>query len=210
MNAPAPRHLDAVKTFEHLREAYFNYYNTPFGLSDASLQAERQALLDRDGGVFREPLLELRPEYEGTGRSLAESVQTVGAAPELAEFASRGLLKGVGALHGHQEAALAAGVTPGRNMVITAGTGSGKTESFMLPLLSSLLEESRGWKGPSTRGQNWWQSGSPRFVSQRQSDAGRSAVRAIVLYPMNALVDDQLIRLRRALDGDEVREWLDE
>lgn len=210
MNAPAPRHLDAVKTFEHLREAYFNYYNTPFGLADPRLQAERQALLDRDGGVFREPLLELRPEYEGTGRSLAESVQAVGAAAELAEFASRGLLKGVGALHGHQEAALAAGVTPGRNMVITAGTGSGKTESFMLPLLSSLLEESREWTGPSNRGPSWWKSDRLRFVAQRQADADRSAVRAIILYPMNALVDDQLIRLRRALDSDEVRAWLDE
>lgn len=210
MNAPAPRHLDAVKTFEHLRQAYFNYYDTPYGLSDPSLQAERRALLDRDGGVFREPLLELRPEYEGTGRSLADSVSAVGAAPELAEFASRGLLKGVGALHGHQEAALAAGVTPGKNMVITAGTGSGKTESFMLPLLSSLLDESRDWAGPSDRGPNWWKPPGGNFVSQRQSDAGRAAVRAIVLYPMNALVDDQLIRLRRALDSDDVRAWLDE
>lgn len=210
MNAPAPRHLDAVKTFEKLREAYFNYYNTPFGLSDPSLQAERQALLDRDGGVFREPLLELRPEYEGTGRSLSDSVEAVGAAPELTEFASLGLLKGVPGLHGHQEAALRAGVTTGKNMVITAGTGSGKTESFMLPLLSSLLEESRDWKGPASLGPSWWQSDSPSFVSQRQSDVGRAAVRAIVLYPMNALVDDQLIRLRRALDSEGVREWLHE
>lgn len=210
MNVPAPRHLDAVKTFEHLREAYFNYYNTPFGLADPSLQAERQKLLDRDGGVFREPLLELRPEYIGTGRTLAESVLAAGAAPELAEFASRGLLKGVPGLHGHQEAALAAGVTAGKNMVITAGTGSGKTESFMLPLLSSLLEESRAWKGSSGAGPRWWDSTSPSFVTQRQSDSGRAAVRAIVLYPMNALVDDQLIRLRRALDSDDVRAWLDE
>jgi len=210
MNAPAPRHLDAVKTFEHLREAYFNYYNTPFGLADPRLQAERQMLLDRDGGVFREPLLELRPEYDGTGHSLAESVRAAGAAPELAEFASRGLLRGVPGLHGHQEAALAAGVTPGKNMVITAGTGSGKTESFMLPLLSSLLEESREWSGPTDLGPRWWDNTGSPFATQRQSDAGRAAVRAIVLYPMNALVDDQLIRLRRALDSDDVRAWLNE
>lgn len=209
MNAPAPRHLDAVKTFDHLREAYFKYYDTPFGLADRSLQDERRGLLDRDGGVFREPLLELRPEYEGTGKSLADSVSSVGAAPELAEFASRGLLKGVPGLHGHQEAALAAGVTPGKNMVITAGTGSGKTESFMLPLLSSLLEESRDWKGTATLGPSWWKSHGGSFVTQRKADVGRAAVRAIVLYPMNALVDDQLIRLRRALDSDDVRAWLD-
>ncbi|MEU2205598.1 DEAD/DEAH box helicase [Microbacterium oleivorans] len=209
MNTPVERHLDAVQTFEHLRDAYFKYYDTPFGLADSVLQAERRALLNRDGGVFREPLLELRPEYEDTGRSLAESVDTVGAAPELAEFASLGLMKDVRALYRHQEDALRAGISDGRHMVITAGTGSGKTESFMLPLLSSLLQESRGWTGSSSRGPDWWSADKGAYVPQRQQDTGRAAVRAIVLYPMNALVDDQLIRLRRALDSDDVRAWLD-
>lgn len=209
MQPAAERHLDAVQTFEHLREAYFKYYDTPFGLADPVLQAERKALLNRDGGVFREPLLELRPEYENTGRSLAESMHAVGAVPELAEFASLGLMKGVPALYRHQEDALRAGVSDGRHMVITAGTGSGKTESFMLPLLSSLLEESREWTGSSSRGPDWWSADKGAYVPQRQQDAARAAVRAIVLYPMNALVDDQLIRLRRALDSDDVRAWLD-
>ncbi len=45
------RHLDPVRTFEHLRDAYFRYYDTPFGLADERLQAERRSLLDRDGGA---------------------------------------------------------------------------------------------------------------------------------------------------------------
>lgn len=203
-------HLDAIQTFEHLRDAYFRYYDTPFGLADERLQAERRSLLDRDGGVYRKPLLELRPEYESTGRSLAESVAEAGADPDLSDFASTGLLKGIPSLFRHQEEALAAGVQQGRNMVITAGTGSGKTESFLMPVLSSLLSESRTWTGNSATAANWWTGDGNPFRTQRDGETGRdAAVRAIVLYPMNALVDDQLIRLRRALDNDEIRAWLD-
>ncbi|WP_070720294.1 MULTISPECIES: DEAD/DEAH box helicase [Dietzia] len=202
--------LDAIQTFEHLRDAYFRYYDTPFGLADERLQAERRALLDRDGGVYRKPLLELRPEYAGSERSLVESVAASNADPDLATFAELGLLQGVPSLYKHQEEALAAGVARGRNMVITAGTGSGKTESFLLPVLSSLLSESRTWHGNGAAPNAWWTSDRAPFKAQRSGEAGReAAVRALILYPMNALVDDQLIRLRRALDNESVRDWLD-
>jgi len=37
---------------------------------------------------------------------------------------------------------------------------------------------------------------------------GPAAIRALVLYPLNALVEDQLGRLRVALDGPQARHWL--
>lgn len=207
------RNLDPLATFERLREAYFRYYNTPFGLADLTLQEERRRLLDRDGGVFRNPQLELRPEYISSGRTLADSVARAGAAPELAEFAQLGMFAPGMQLYKHQEEALQAGVSPGGHMAITAGTGSGKTESFLLPVLSGLLEESRDWSGsPAPQpAAPWWEGERTPFAAQRDGESGRpQAVRALILYPMNALVDDQLIRLRRALDSDAARLWLDQ
>ncbi|MFC5851068.1 DEAD/DEAH box helicase, partial [Streptomyces chlorus] len=62
----------------------------------------------------------------------------------------------------------------GRNLVVATGTGSGKTESFLLPVLNALAaEHARGTLGPG--------------------------VRALLLYPMNALANDQMKRLRRLL-----------
>ena len=96
-------------------------------------------------------------------------------------------------------------------MIVTAGTGSGKTESFLLPVLGSLLAESAAWGGgPAPRSTP---GGVPPAPSSPRSGTGRrvarKAVRALVLYPMNALVDDQLMRMRRALDSDAARTWLD-
>ena len=65
------RGLDVMGTFDRLREAYFRYYDTPFGLTDERLQRERRELFDRDNGAFRLPLIELRPEYVTTERTLA-------------------------------------------------------------------------------------------------------------------------------------------
>lgn len=204
------RGLDVTGTFDRLREAYFRYYDTPFGLADHRLQDERRQLFDRDNGAFRYPLVELRPEYETTGRTLAESAEVAGASSDLAEFAGCGLIPPGLSLYVHQERALTAGLAPGRNTIITAGTGSGKTESFLLPILGSLLSESSGWTGGPGQSDTWWQARGNNFTSQRKGESGRpQAVRALILYPMNALVDDQLMRMRRALDSDAARTWLD-
>jgi DEAD/DEAH box helicase domain-containing protein len=62
-------------------------------------------------------------------------------------------------------------------LVITAGTGAGKTEAFLLPLLNGLFRQPRG--------------------------ADEVGVRAIVLYPMNALVNDQVERVYEWLKGQK-------
>lgn len=86
------RQLDAIGTFRRLRQAFFRYYETAFGLADPQLERERRDLLDRDGGIYRLPLLEIRPEYATFDGPLAESVADSRAAPELAEFATAGLI----------------------------------------------------------------------------------------------------------------------
>lgn len=62
-------------------------------------------------------------------------------------------------------------------MVITAGTGAGKTESFLLPVLNQLFSEARA-----------------------DNECG---IRAVILYPMNALVNDQVKRLHGWMKGQE-------
>jgi len=74
----------------------------------------------------------------------------------------------------HQWEAFDRAVYNGANIVVATGTGSGKTECFQLPILYRLLTESPTIR--ATRG-----------------------VRALLVYPLNALVEDQIMRLRRLL-----------
>ncbi|MCX2746283.1 DEAD/DEAH box helicase [Arthrobacter sp. MI7-26] len=203
--------VDIVETFKNLRDSYFRYYDTPFGLADRTLEAERRQLLDQDNGVYREPFIELRPEYRTTGRSVQESASLAHAPTELGDFVAKGLIPLGRQLYTHQEAALISASGKKRNVVVTAGTGAGKTEAFLLPLLANLLAESQSWAGNGAAPVEWWRQANGPFIPQRQTETGRTqAVRAIILYPMNALVDDQLVRLRRAIDSTAARQWLDE
>jgi len=79
-------------------------------------------------------------------------------------------------LYVHQSQAVDLATSKNRNIVIATGTGSGKTESFLMPIVNALLIESDN----GTLG---------------------SGVRAIIVYPMNALAADQLGRIRTSLSS---------
>ncbi|HVU45424.1 MAG TPA: DEAD/DEAH box helicase [Terracidiphilus sp.] len=74
-------------------------------------------------------------------------------------------------------------------MLASTGTGSGKTEIFLLNILGSLAIE-----------------GTDRSKEVR----GRLGMRALLLYPMNALVTDQLSRVRRILGDPAISDALKE
>ena len=77
-------------------------------------------------------------------------------------------------LYSHQEKAIRL-LNDNKNIVVTSGTGSGKTECFLYPLINSLLRE------------------------KEQGTLSKPGVRAIFIYPMNALANDQMKRLRYLL-----------
>ncbi len=194
--------------FDRLRREFFRYYDTPYRVRYPQVEFERRQLLNREGVTWREPWIEPITEYQLTGVGVEEALKRAGGSSDLAEFAKRGLLRYPDVFL-HQADSLSA-ARDGKNIVVTAGTGSGKTESFLLPLLNALVEESTGWTGSSPSGPRWWESGTS-FVAQRSGETGRMpGVRGLLLYPMNALVEDQLGRLRKALDSEASRAWLDD
>jgi ATP-dependent helicase YprA (DUF1998 family) len=223
---------DPLGAFDRVRDNFLLYIKTAFRTQFPSFEREREDLLRKtsadDPGIFyQDPWIEPLPRYL-PAKKLSELVPAdlpgfdAAAIREFADFASRGLVSDF-ALFQHQLQMLTRAVA-GNNAVVTAGTGSGKTESFLLPLFAYLVRESRTWTSPSTpqaHQNDWWTGAaeswreqkkedrqSPR-VSQRANETRPAAVRALLLYPMNALVEDQLTRLRRALDSPDARQWLD-
>jgi ATP-dependent helicase YprA (DUF1998 family) len=145
----------------------------------------------------------------------------VQATDELADFMACGAFRADLQPYEHQRSAFEQSVVHGRDVVVTTGTGSGKTECFLLPVLAALVHESGTWGAPGARDSNWdwWnhytmtgerRSWQPRILQRANEDSTSrpAAIRALLLYPLNALVEDQLIRLREALDSAPARAWL--
>jgi DEAD/DEAH box helicase domain-containing protein len=220
--------------FESLRDTYLRYLDSPFDLRYPDLVAERRQLLDTDGRLYRNPLIEPVPAYQSSGETFPEAVQsllvasrTEGELADLSAFVSQGLFPPTlpggrrRELYTHQRQVFEESVVNGHDVVVTTGTGSGKTECFLLPIAASLIRESPGWEAPGPRPAqwDWWNhwsmQGSRRRWAPRIPQRGhenpavrRPAARALILYPLNALVEDQLARLRDGLDGTQARAWL--
>ena len=219
---------DPIGAFEKIRDSLILYVKTAFGTQFPEIEQERERLLRKAGAFYQEPWIEPLPRYLKSGKSIdniqIEDVPILdeAALQDFKSLAACGLV-GKYELYSHQVTMLSQALA-GQNMVVTAGTGSGKTESFLLPLFAYLAKESRIWQVPNAeyphlndwwKNEDWQNQCKPEKkhfkrsyrVSQRGHETRDAAVRALILYPMNALVEDQLTRLRRALDSDEAREW---
>lgn len=169
------------ETITEIRAALQDYIEATYHIGDPALVAQRRVLLEQEGVLFRAPYLESTPRY--TARRRFEEIELPEPAKVLFAEMTHPRNAAAPLLHNppytHQALALEASVGHGQSLVVTTGTGSGKTESFLLPILARLAVEAH---------------------DERESFAHPS-LRAILLYPMNALVNDQLGRLR-LLFGD--------
>ena len=194
--------------FSRMRADLFRYYETPYRLRLEGVMRERRRLLDQAGATWQEPWVEVLRPYAVTGQGVEKALLSTGASEDLVSFGRAGLLEHKDVFE-HQRDSLASALN-GRNVAVTAGTGSGKTEAFLLPVIASILAESASWSGESPPARRWWKNSTEGWVPQRQGETGRlPGIRALILYPMNALVEDQLVRLRKALDSVPARQWLD-
>ena len=151
---------------EKIRQRYENYLKTSFFFKDANLRASFQAALQEEEKLLKGPFPESTRKFK-TGIS----AQTL--ARECFPGESEGLVAALidCPLYMHQERAIRATHIDGNNIVVATGTASGKTESFLYPVLFELYRE---------------------HLTDELSEPG---VRAMILYPMNALANDQRERL---------------
>jgi len=168
--------FNPVEASEKIKQSFIDYISTTLSIADPHYQRLFRAALSKEDAIGKGPFLHIGGSYE-SGWSLCELAQEGLASKrfETLEHVSEKEkeLKYRRALYSHQEQALGA-AQAGANLVVTTGTGSGKTECFLLPVLQHLMEE---------------------------MEAGKltDAVRAIIIYPMNALANDQMKRLRKIL-----------
>lgn len=212
-----------VSVFNYLREMYLRYLDSPFDLRYPDLVKERRDLIDQDGRIYRYPLIEAVPAYskcdatfDQIAHMLLNSTWPTDLKTELADFVALGLFPSGRQPYIHQRDSFDESVVQKNDVIVTTGTGSGKTECFFLPIAAALIRESATWSAPGNPdpSRDWWRHGQPRYraprISQRAHETRPAAMRALILYPLNALVEDQLSRLRVGFDTPSVRTWLND
>lgn len=262
---------DPIGAFQRIRELYLSYLDTAFRIEDPILREERRTLLRQPGQLCTSPLLEAQPRWasydfdfdqirnaedEGFGEPIEPVLAhlTQKAREAFTDLIACGLMPAIGAgntrkpfpPYRHQAEMLARGCRDAQAGIVTSGTGSGKTEAFLLPIMATIVEEAtregKEWARPEPDylQRFWWrmddglpiaernQHGKYEIRSganftdgqalswdkytgnkKRMGEKRKSAIRALILYPMNALVEDQMCRLRVALDSHEARECQD-
>lgn len=208
-----------LQVFQALRDMYLRYLDSPFDLRYDDLVSERRDLVDRDHRIYRHPILEPVAKYEKCGNEFGDICSNLlqqswqpQQISDLTDFTELGLFPKDRDPYTHQRDSFEEVVVNGGDVVVTTGTGSGKTECFFLPIIGELIRESSGWPapGPADSYRDWWRHQPRPRVSQRGHETRPAGVRALILYPLNALVEDQLARLRDAIDTPAAKSWLNQ
>lgn len=181
MTAQAPT---IAETVAEIQAALREYIEATYHVGHPTVIRQRERLLQTERVLYREPYIESTPRYR-TDRAVGDleldpAVQHLFAALAARRDDLDPLL--FDPPYTHQASALEWSSRDGASLAITTGTGSGKTESFLLPMLAKLAAE----------------------AAHRPESFATPAVRAMILYPMNALVNDQLGRLRLLLGDTRV------
>ncbi len=162
--------LDPLETTRRIGNSYRRYLRSTFAPRRSDLEREfNAALANSEVRLTRGPFLQASAPFE-PGCSVADLVADGVLHDDFLRLKPKAFPVHR-KLHRHQEDALRKAVSR-RNLIVSTGTGSGKTETFTLPILHGLLGE-----------------GTAGTLSQ-------PGVRALLLYPMNALANDQVKRLR--------------
>lgn len=153
--------FNPIEKTEKIQMDYFNFFLTSFSPNNKELQ-EKLKKLKTEKYLWREPFISISRQFEVSQPFENFEVERINDKIKAG-------FKNIRFLFKHQEDGIK-NILNERNTIISTGTGSGKTEIFLLPILNYCIE-----------------------------NRDKEGVKAILVYPMNALANDQVERLRKAL-----------
>ena len=169
--------------YQSIRDRLSNYIKSDYLANSETLLLYAEDVLGEmspeDINIAKEPYIETSSSYKKEIDGIKKA--------DIADNVKEVLLKLVDAKLGiystpftHQVKALTSALD-GKDLFVSTGTGSGKTECFLWPIIARAIEESL----------------------DRPDDFKMEAVRTLIIYPMNALVSDQLARFRKIMGSED-------
>jgi len=164
--------LNPIKASKAITEKYLRYIKTTFFIKDQEYMTQFKKNLEKAENFAKGPYIDYIGSFK-TGKSIEELIKNSVLSQEFKKLYQNEPDLLTRRLYKHQEEAIIKCIED-KNLVVSTGTGSGKTESFLIPIINHLMSEKE-------RG---------------ELDDG---VRALIIYPMNALANDQMKRMSELL-----------
>lgn len=165
--------INPIVYTEKVVRSFLRYQLTAYPFADVRLHSQMRRLLSldetRQSPLMKGPYISLSRPFR-QGASVDDLVREKVFHPHMRQRIPAEITH----VYGHQEEAIRA-IHSGRTTLVSTGTGSGKTECFLFPIVSKCLKLR--------------DEGAPAGIS------------AVIVYPMNALAEDQLWRLLSLLAG---------
>lgn len=163
--------LNPIAYSERIVGDFLKYQLTTYPFTDSDLYEQMRGLLNleetRATPLMKGPFISLSRSFR-TGASVGSLVEEGILHPHMVNLIP------FTNLFGHQETAVRH-ISAGRSVLVSTGTGSGKTECFLYPIISHCL--------------------------RLRDEEAAPGISAVIVYPMNALAEDQLGRMRSLLAG---------
>lgn len=167
--------LNPIKMSQNIIDDYRRYLNTTFFINDAKLMENFRKCISEEGKLAKGPYVDFTDPFM-TGESINQLIDNNTLSKQFEELFKNHQSLLNRPLYFHQSEAIRKIVIENKNVVVTTGTGSGKTESFLYPIINYLMR-------------------------QKENKQLSPGVRALLIYPMNALAYDQIKRLREILQN---------
>jgi len=168
--------FNPAKAADEIKKTYIGYISTTFHFRNQNLQ--KKLLEELNNTVSNGPFVEIKDSFK-SGQSIEALIDNGTLSPlfrDLEKNKNKKYDRKIPIsrpLYLHQEKAIEK-IVSGKNVVVSTGTGSGKTDCFLIPVINELLRE-------------------------KENGQLNDGVRAIFIYPMNALANDQIKGLREIL-----------
>lgn len=166
--------MNPLEVSKRIEESYTNYLRTAFSTQRGEWRDDFADALRSGLDLVKGPYLQATPPFE-LAASLADLVHDGVLSDGFRRLPPKAFPPDR-RLYRHQDTAIRKALD-GRNLLIATGTGSGKTEAILFPVIEMLLREAAA------------------------GTLSQPGVRALLLYPMNALANDQVRRFRSILSA---------
>jgi superfamily II DNA/RNA helicase/RNA polymerase subunit RPABC4/transcription elongation factor Spt4 len=157
--------INVLKTYNQIREKYASFVLTTLCRSNKGLRQEIKVLIDKEAILNTDIIISKIPRYKTVS---SEEIETVGFSQEMKKYILEDISKGKKP-YKHQISAWKE-INSGKNYIISSGTSSGKTESFVYPIIDYCI------KNPS------------------------EGIKAILIYPTKALANNHAKRFGQIID----------